>query len=97
MQKIENKVDKLLNHLAALENRLQPANISKSDTQSLPMKSSEISSMKRKSRGPRAIAGQALQFLELKNPGKCREKTKENNPKGVLTSNGSSKGGLGSW
>ena len=49
MQKIENKVDKLQKHLAAIDNRLQPANISKSDMQSLPMKISEISSMKRKS------------------------------------------------
>jgi hypothetical protein len=49
MQKIENKMDKLQSHLAAIDNRLQPANISKSDMQSLPMKISEISSMKRKS------------------------------------------------
>lgn len=28
MQKIENKVDKLQKHLAAIDNRLQPANIS---------------------------------------------------------------------
>ncbi len=49
MQKIENKVDKLQSHLAAIDNRLQPANISKSDMQSLPMKISEISSMKLKS------------------------------------------------
>jgi hypothetical protein len=49
MQKIENKMDKLQSHLAAIDNRLQPANISKSDMQSLPKKISEISSMKRKS------------------------------------------------
>jgi hypothetical protein len=49
MQKIENKMDKLQSHLAAIDNRLQPANISNSDMQSLPMKISEISSMKRKS------------------------------------------------
>jgi hypothetical protein len=49
MQKIENKMDKLQSHLAAIDNRLQPANISNSDTQPLPMKISEISSMKRKS------------------------------------------------
>lgn len=49
MQKIENKMDKLQSHLAAIDNRLQPANISKSDMQSLPMKISEISSIKRKS------------------------------------------------
>jgi hypothetical protein len=48
MQKIENKMDKLQSHLAAIDNRLQPANISNSDMQSLPMKTSEISSMKRK-------------------------------------------------
>jgi hypothetical protein len=47
MQKIENKMDKLQSHLAAIDNRLQPANISKSDMQSLPKKISEISSMKR--------------------------------------------------
>jgi hypothetical protein len=45
MQKIENKMDKLQSHLAAIDNRLQPANISNSDMQSLPMKTSEISSM----------------------------------------------------
>jgi hypothetical protein len=45
---IENKVDKLQNHLAAIDNRLQPASISKSDMQSLQMKISGISSMKRK-------------------------------------------------
>lgn len=49
MQKIENKMDKLQSHLAAIDNRLQPANISKSDMQSLTMKISEITSMKRKS------------------------------------------------
>jgi hypothetical protein len=49
MQKIENRVDKLQNHLAAIDNRLRSANISKSDMQSLPMKIFEISSMKRKS------------------------------------------------
>jgi hypothetical protein len=49
MQKIENKVDKLQNHLSAIDGRLQPANISKSDMQSLPIKISEKSSIKRKS------------------------------------------------
>jgi hypothetical protein len=49
MQKIENKVDKFQNHLAAIYNRLQSANISKSDMQSQPMEISELSSMKRKS------------------------------------------------
>ena len=48
MQKIENKVDKLQNHLAAIDNRLQSANISKSDIQLPPTKNSEISSMRRK-------------------------------------------------
>ena len=46
---MQNKTDKLQSHLAAIDNRLQPANISNSDMQSLPMKISEISSMKRKS------------------------------------------------
>jgi hypothetical protein len=46
---MQNKMDKLQSHLAAIDNRLQPANISNSDMQSLPMKISEISSMKRKS------------------------------------------------
>ena len=49
MQKIENKMDKLQSHLAAIDNRLQLANISNPDMQSPPMKISEISSMKRKS------------------------------------------------
>jgi hypothetical protein len=48
MQNIENKVDKLQNHLAAIDNRIQSANISKSDIQLPPTKNSEISSMRRK-------------------------------------------------